>query len=318
MARTRTHLFAVSLAVFAAWLAAMRPAGADDARADAARRFKAGSEAYARGDFPSAARAFDEAYRIAPRAAVAYNAGLSWESAGQRSRAADDYTRALEGSDLGAVERADATGRLRALERALARLTLSAPGATRLALDDVELPSANTVAHVEPGKHAVRATYPDGHEASRALVARAGVPEVVSIGDVQQDHAAKPSAPDDGAKLHPSDHEEAPPAPEPDRLPAWIAFGGAGAASIVAVAMYEVGASARNDFVNGGSTDASLHDKASTLRTATWVSWGIAGALGVTGLVLYLVPPSRGAAIRGAADAAVSVDGRGVALRVTF
>ena len=112
--RSRRPSTALAIALGAALLGG-NVARAEDPKAQAARDFRGGSEAYARHDYRTAARLFDEAYRVVPRGAAAYNAGLAWESAEEPARAADDYRRALEASDLGAAERADATGRLRAL-----------------------------------------------------------------------------------------------------------------------------------------------------------------------------------------------------------
>jgi hypothetical protein len=326
MTRARRRLgIAATLAGSAlAFATVAAPAVADDPKAEAARSFVAGSQAYARGDFRAAARSFDEAHRLAPRAAAAYNAGLSWEGAGERSRAADDYTRALVASDLGAVERADATGRLRALERTLARLSLSSPPGTRLALDGVELQGSSTIAHVEPGKHELQATYADGRDETRSIVARAGGIETVKLGSVRDEDA--PVAPStDGSSSSDTASTDGHPGGEtatsaPDRLPAWIAFGGAAVASGVAIGLFSAGIAARNDFVHGGSTDRALHDKALTLRTGTWVAWTIAGGLAVTGVVFYFTAPPGSAVNRGpsSASAALAVDGSGVTLHVPF
>src|ERR1019366_10943 len=112
------------------------PAAAQDSGGTAGRAFQAGTQADARGDFRVAAASFDEAYRIAPRGAAAYNAGLSWEAAGEAARASDDYARALRAGDLGTVERADTTGRLRNLEsNKVGRVSVFAPDDARVSLD---------------------------------------------------------------------------------------------------------------------------------------------------------------------------------------
>ena len=273
-------------------------ARADDPKVEAAKSFLAGSQAYARGDFRAAARAFDEAYRVAPRAPAVYNAGLSWEGAGELLRAADDYTQALEASDLGTAERADATGRLRALERTLARITVSSPPGTRLTLDDVDEPAWRTTFHVEPGRHTLRAVLPGGKEQNRVIAARASATETVKLVEATD----APSEPDEGtpgartpadAAHLPHDGEVAP-SSTPERWPAWVAFGAAAVASGVALGAYVEGVSALNEFKSGPEPDTNpaLRNKALSLRTATWVSWGVAGGCAVAGVVLYLVPPT--------------------------
>jgi hypothetical protein len=302
-------------------------ARADDAKSQAARSFQTGSEAYQRKDFRGAGRAFDDAYKIAPRGAAAYNAGLAWEGAGERARAADDYTRALEAVDLGAAERADATGRLRALERTLGRLSLTSPNGTRLLLDEVELAGSAASVHVEPGTHALRAEYRSGRGESRTVVVRAGIEQSMRLSEPPEDDSAPAPAPasvdaPSEATVHahdtpPPSHREKATAPSPDYTPAWIAFGGAAVASVVAIILYERGLSALNQFEKGGDYDQSLHDQATTLRTGTWVSWTVAGALAVTGVVFYLAAPSTPTTSRASAPS-IGLGGRGVTLHVPF
>lgn len=299
-------------------------ARADDAKSQAARSFEAGTEAYAHKDFRDAARAFEEAYHLVPRGAAAYNAGLARESAGDRSRAADDYTQALEASDLGAAERADATGRLRALEQKLGRLTLSWSTGASVTLDDADLAGTSADVHVDPGKHELRVTYEDGRSESRSILVRAGGEQVLKLAQVQvAEEPPAPPPPHEGTRD--GDHVEEPrtpprhddhAAPSPDRLPAWVAFGGAVVASGAAIALYAEGVSARNAFVAGGSTDGELRGEALNLRTATWVAWSLAGAFAVTGLVLYLDPP--GGKPPASSRSAVSFDGRAITVHLRF
>jgi hypothetical protein len=297
-------------------------ARADDPRAEAARSFRAGSEAYQRGDFRAAARAFDEAYRVAPRGPAAYNAGLSWEGAGELLRAADDYTQALEASDLGTAERADATGRLRALERTLARITVSSPPGTRLALDDVDEPAWRTTFHVEPGRHTLRAVLPGGREESRVVASRAGASEAMTFVDAKD---APAPVPDDGSPARTASQGARPPHDEevvsrstPERWPAWVAFGAAAVASGVAIGAYVEGVSARNEFVAKNDTDPALRDKALSLRTATWVSWGVAGACAAAGVVLYLLPPTSSAGSARSTGLSLAVGLHGVSIQAPF
>jgi hypothetical protein len=314
----------MALAATLTVMLATRAAHGDDAKAQAARSFQTGSEAYERKDFRAAARAFDDAYRIAPRGAAAYNGGLAWEGAGGRTRAADDYTRALEASDLGAAERADATGRLRALDRTLARLSLTSPGGTRLVLDDVELSGSSPSVHLEPGTHALRAEYPGGRGESRSVLARAGVEQSLKLGEPPEDDV--PAAPIDPApegtvhaRPNPPPHRESiAAAASPDRTPVWIALGGAAVAAGLALVLYERGLTARNEFVDGGSTDPSLRSQATSLRTGTWVAWSAAGVLAATGAVLYLTSSPSAPTISRASSPSVALDGRGVALRLPF
>jgi hypothetical protein len=324
----RSHLASAAIAGMLAATLTSLEARADDARSHAARVFQTGSEAYLRKDYRTAGRAFDEAYRIAPRGAAAYNGGLAWEGAAERARAADDYTRALEASDLGAAERADATGRLRALEQTLARLSFVAPAGSRLVLDDVELSGSSASVHVDPGKHSLRVEYPGGQGESRALQARGGTEQFIKLEVPAREDtsvppvAAEPAESPDHAHedIRPSareHHDAATPSPSPDHTLAWIMFGGAAAASVVAIVVFEEGLAARNEFVAGGDIDRSQHDEATALRTGAWVAWGVAGGLAATGAILYFTVSSP-ALSQGSAGASVAIDRRGVTFGVRF
>jgi hypothetical protein len=270
---------------------------AQNSDAAAARAFDAGSQAYSRGDFRAAAAAFDRAYDLAPRGAAAYNGGLSWEAAGDASRAADDYARALRTSDLGSVERADTTGRLKALEATVGRLTILAPEGAHVTLDSAEVNEGWIGVHVPPGRHDVGVRYPDGKQETRSVTVVAR--EVVEVRlSERTEPAPSPLAktPEPNAPTLP-----APPPKEQQRHPqpqhgadhalAFAAFGGAVVSSALAVYFYERGLSARDEFVQGGDVDASLRNQAETFRTLTWVGWGLAAVFAGTGAYLYFTTP---------------------------
>ncbi|MGD0527774.1 MAG: hypothetical protein ABSE49_21755 [Polyangiaceae bacterium] len=259
-------------------------ARAEDPKAQAALSFRAGSEAYARHDYRTAARLFDEAYRIVPRGAAAYNAGLAWESAEERARAADDYTRALEASDLGAAERADAMGRLRALV---------ARASSEQAVKPVEAPATTETPPAAAEEPPVEKEK-DQDRASRARTQR-----------------------DDAASAH-EEHAEHATARGPDRTAMWVTLGGAAVAAGVALTLFELGLTARNEFEAGQDTSTSQRNQAIAYRTGTWVAWGVAGGLAATGIVLFLANPSPSSTSQRAASPTVAFDSRGVRLRLPF
>jgi hypothetical protein len=288
------------------------PAPAQDAGGAASRAFQAGTQAYARGDFRVAAASFDEAYRIAPRGAAAYNAGLSWESAGEGARAADDYARALRAGDLGTVERADTTGRLKNLEHKLGRLTVFVPDDARVSLDDLDVTDAGRSLHVTPGSHSLRIEYGDGKNESRTVRVAAG--EVVEVRPAGHGEVAPPRpAPEPSGST--SSNSRAPAAPMSDHIPAFVALGGGVVASVLAIYFYERGLSAVHQFEPSDS-DNSLHDQAETFRALTWVSWSAAAVCAGVGVYLYLTEtPASPSASPGAA---LEVGPRGVTLHVGF
>jgi len=312
--RTATRALALSAALAAASLTA--PAAAQDAGGAAGRAFQAGTQAYARGDFRAAAASFDEAYRIAPRGAAAYNAGLSWEAAGEAARASDDYARALRAGDLGTVERADTTGRLRNLESKLGRVSVFAPDDARVSLDGRDVTDAGRGLHVTPGSHALRIEYGDGQDESRSVRVAAG--EVVEIRRTGHgEAAAPPPAPESSGSTSSDTHAPAAAVAASDHIPVFVAFGGGVVASVLAIYFYERGLSARNDFVDQTNDhDPSLHDQAETFRTLTWVSWSAAAVCAGVGAALYFTEtPASPSASPGAA---LEVGPRGVSLRVGF
>jgi tetratricopeptide (TPR) repeat protein len=322
----RTRLAVLAFTAASSSLAAW-PVRADDTKTEAAKSFHIGSEAYAKRDYKTAADAFEEAYRIAPKAAAAYNAGLSREGAGERCKAADDYTQALEATDLGAAERADSTGRLRAIEREVGRVSLSAPPGTKLTLDDVALPGSSADLHVEAGRHELRVAYGDGRAETRTITARPSVTVTMKLGDTSSEAPPPTETPIDTS----SDTERESPRPShaergetpsppsgPDRTATWALFGGAGAAAGIALVTFGIGITARNEFVKDGDKNPSLRNQALALRTTSWVAWGLAGGLAATGLVLYLATPGDTSASTGGSSASLALDARGVTLRVGF
>jgi hypothetical protein len=317
----RSDRIALALALVAVGAVTLaRPALAQEGTA-AARSFQTGSQAYARGDFRAAAAAFDQAYGIAPRGAAAYNGGLAWEAAGELVRASDDYARALRTADLGSAERADATGRLKALESRVGRLSVFAPDDAEITVDGAEVTGRARGMHVAPGTHAVRVTYESGHVESRSV--RVGAGELMEVR--LESHDAPAPAPEPLPSVAPSSSSppepHAHPAGEPtdsstQKWLAYVAIGGAVVASGVAITTYEIGVSALNQFSSSHDTSASFRSQAESMRTATWVSWGFAGALAATGVVLYLTAPATSSA--SAPSAALELLPAGIRLHVGF
>ncbi len=260
-------------------------ARAEEPKDVAARLFHEGSEAYARKDFREAARAFESAYHTIPRGAAVYNAGLAWEGAEELARAADDYAAAVGSSDATPAQRSDAASRLKALEARVGRLVVTGPADTRVTLDDGADAGLPLAVHLSPGHHTLAIAYASGATRSRGLEARAGGEQVVRLDEPAAAAAEEPkedrhekrggaSATDDGAATR--------------RTLAWVAAGGAVVASGLAFAFYETGLSALNKYEGTGNTDGSSGAQATNDKTAEQVSWGVAGALAVTAVVLYL------------------------------
>jgi hypothetical protein len=259
-------------------------ARAADATAQAARAFRAGSDAYERRDFREAARQFESAYRIAPRGAAIYNAGLSWAEAGELAHAADDYATAIGHADATPVQRSDATARLRALEARIARLVVTGPPDARVAIDDGPATSLPLGLHLLPGQHVLRIAYASGATQSRTIAAKAGAEEVVRVSEPAPATSSGSSAP----VAAPWGQPDAATGPATRRTLAWVALGGTAFASALAAYFYVQGNSALSRFEAGMNTDAALHDQATTDRTLAQVSSVVAAGLGIAAIVLYV------------------------------
>jgi hypothetical protein len=150
--------------------------------------------------------------------------------------------------------------------------------------------------HVVPGDVTVRVRFADGRTTAQAVTVTAGAEVVVDV--VEPAPSPTESAPgsDGGATIMVGPATEARSEPgSGQRLAAWILLGGAVAVSGLNLFFYVQGTAARNDFVNGGQHDASLHDSADFDFTASKVAWGVTGALVVGAAVLFLTAPRNGA-----------------------
>jgi hypothetical protein len=74
----------------------------------------------------------------------------------------------------------------------------------------------------------------------------------------------------------------------------WVTTAGALALGATALGLGAAGIAARDDFVDGGRTNADQQDQAETLRTANVVVWVLAGAAGVAGVTLLVLGYSDG------------------------
>lgn len=234
--------------------------------AEAAEHFAAGSKAFERADFTTAAKEFERAYNEAPHPAPLYNAGLAWVAAGKPDHAADALAVALSLDGLSSEQKVDATRRLSAAERTLAFVKLTGlPSNAKARIDDGPLLSASTRFHATQGDHEVTVTFEDGKTDSRKIT----VPRA------------------DGSEIEVSFSTPVAPDPEPRALDLKLVIGlgllgGAVVFGASAIGTGAAGLSARDDYVAaraaGSPNVASLRDDAVSLKVATNVLWGFAGA----------------------------------------
>ncbi len=314
--RRKTPTTAVVIAATALLMAAAaRRAAAQGAPSDrqASEFFRAGEAAYGRGDFPAAARAFEEAHRRAPHAATLYNAGLAWELAGDAPRAADDYDAALKVGGLDLRQSADAGARLAALEKSLGRVAIVAPAGNAVTVAHVEREAIPVLVHVRPGKYDVTLFRPGGRTDVVPINATAGARTEVAF---DADLAPLPATP--AADLG------APAGIDRERGNAWAWVAAATGVAVGGAAIY-LGIEAlraRDSYDQSGHTDRSAYDRASNLRTWTNVLWIGAGVAAVASLTLFLTAPKRTKTALGPSlhwtSAAVTVAPTGLTLAVGF
>ncbi|HEX4628584.1 MAG TPA: hypothetical protein VH137_07325, partial [Gemmatimonadales bacterium] len=205
--------------------------------------------------------------RLAPRAATVYNAGLAWQAAQDRPRAADAYQLALEMGALDPSFAVDARERLSALNRLLASIGVSAPIGDTVTLGHVQRAAIPARLHLEAGHYEAVCEASDGRTRTRAIDVQAG--ESFSFAfEVPPELAPGPPAP--------------PPviaevkARGPERRPAWVAFAVAAAGVGVGAISGVEALSARDAFVASGLADAGAHDRAASFRAASNVGWAVA------------------------------------------
>ena len=291
LARSSLRVALLATALCAA-LGTARTAAADPAAAE--RLFVQASAAYRRGDFLVAAEAFEAAFREEPAGAALYNAGLSWQSAGEPGRAADAYARALEMDGLDPHDDADAKQRLSALERKLGVLELRGDAGTKVTVAHAKGRDVPTRIHLVPGSHELRVTMPDGQLRYETVRITAAEPTTVELAVTKSGPeplpAASPVPTTDIAPREPAPPEAEKPVPS-SPLPA---IGGVTLAlgvgtAVAAIALGVKALDARDEFNASGLTDVGLHDKAASLRTAANVCWVGTGVLATAGVVMLVV-----------------------------
>lgn len=264
---------------------------APDARARARDKFLEASAAHERGEFDKAARLFEEAYRISPRGAVKFNAGISWDRSGDHARAADAYEAALDMGGLEEQEAVEARERLGALKRELGYLSVDEPVGSVVSVAHVEQVTVPVRLHVMPGSYHVKVES-GGRTAEEDV--RVGAGEAVNVrlrlGEPPPAALAVPAT----KPLPPTTTHKEQPVPHTSNATTvwgWIGIGGGVALSGLAIFLGARALEEKHAFEHSGLTDVSAHDSAASLRTWTNVAWGGAAVSGGTGLYLLFLTP---------------------------
>lgn len=253
----------------------------------AARLFAAGEAAYARGDYRAAAHAFEAAHAREPRAAAIYNAALMWQHEGEKARAADAFSLALDRDDLDDAARANAEASLAVLRSELGWLVVSGPADARVSVGHLAEAKLPRRVHLPPGAYVVAVTFAAGASRSIPVTVERGKEQTLTIEAPLPAPSPSPPQPKpvlETPRIAPSTGRAAPP------TLAWITASTALVALGTAGALTYATTSVRDDYVRGGATDAELRDRAITLRTWSWIAYGAAGLLAASTVVVYAWP----------------------------
>jgi tetratricopeptide (TPR) repeat protein len=250
---------------------------------EAQRLFEQGVEMLGQSRFGEALDLFRQSYGLEPQPVVLLNIGMCQKVLGDLPAAHDTLARYLGEVGEGADEELVASA-----NQALAEIELST-GTIALDIDPpgavVTVDGAPIVAErlarplrVLPGSHVVEVQQ-EGRVADRRTI------EVGSGSEVQLVLQLLPvaRAPDPGAGAAADDGMSG------LELGAWIGVGVAAAAGATAVVTGSLGLVYRDDFVDGGATDADLRQEVVDLGLATDVMIGLAAAGAATALVLFLL-----------------------------
>lgn len=280
---------AVTLGLWVATLAgpvrAEQPGEGDGDVVVAAETFRAGTAAYERGDFETAARSFEVSHRLAPHPFALYNAGLAWQAATKLERAADALAAALGLGGLTEGQRLDAQARLADLRGSLGWVEIEAPADALVSIGHAERVAAPARVHLPAGDHNLEVRWGDGRTETRRVTVQIGKASAVVLAP-RRVEPAPAAVPVVGPEQGP------PPASGSGNVGlvvgGWITLGVGVAAGAAAIGMGTAALKARDDFEASANTDAGAHDRAATLRTATNVAWAGAGVLALGGVLMLV------------------------------
>jgi hypothetical protein len=273
-------------------------ANAEPDRRAAAELFRAGEQAFARGDHTGAALTFEQAYAQAPEAATAFAAATAWYKAGDLPRAADAYDRAVAHGGLPPDREAHAKSRLEQLRAELGRIEVRAPEGRRASVAYQRAALIPFTVYVPPGSHRVLldGATDDGGEASVSVAAG----ELRSVDFELPREAEGPVAPSPPPRVERG-------AVGPSPVLGWVALGAGVVAAGGAFYVRTRAVDSVEEYDTTGDEDAK--DRAKTERTVSYALWGVAGALGATGITILLWPRS---------ETTVALSSSGMALRGRF
>lgn len=301
----------------------------DEEREQARAAYARGQELYQAGSYAEAEAAFNEAYRIIPNPVVLLGVAEARERGGNLPGAVEILERYLtERPD--APDREQIDGRIERMRATPATIVVqSTPAGATVALDgqptgrttpaELEVPPGSHVVSVALGEQtradSVDAVYGGRHELTLDVTPPAPEP-VPELGDRDPlpEPEPEPVVEDDGGEGGPG-------------TAVWVSAGIAGAALVSGTVLGFLSLSEQSDFDEMPTESAA--DRGERLALFADLSFGIAAAAAITGVVLYVTGTgateeetavdARGRRAPSVAVApAVGPNGGGVAARVEF
>lgn len=266
-----------------------QPAASDkDAKKKAAVRFKEGEALFQKHAYADAAKAFEEAYAIAPHPAVMLNAINAWTIAGQPARAATLASALVADSATDEKSREEARSKMAELQGKVGRLNIRGAQAKKLTIDGKA--SSMGEIFVDPGDHLLEAET-DGRKVQRKVSVVAGSSEQILL-EAPPPAPTTTTATPTTTSAPTSNSVEL----EPKKgLPPTVVYVGAGLTAVLGGVLVWSGLDtlkARDDFdtkVKAGTATQSDKDSGESKQTRTNVLIGVTAAAGLAtvGIALF-------------------------------
>jgi hypothetical protein len=242
--------------------------------------FREAASKFENKKYREAAQLFEKAFALAPTAQAAYNAGIAWDEADARARAASMLTRAVNLGELSSIELREASRRLGLLVPTLGKLVFEGPKGVEIRVGE-QSATAPGVLYVDPGQHDVEATLANGEARRESVNVGAGESRAFAF------DSKAPLAPTPAPRPRPREPRPAP-ASSTAKTVGWVSLGLAAASVGAGVYLNVRGSNENRDFEDGGRRDASQRERAVNLRTLAFVAYGAGAVLGGVGTVLLL------------------------------
>ena len=298
-----------SLSFFAPALAAEpKPDAKGEAKTvEAKAHFKQGTQLYKQARYKDAIAEFETAYQLKPHGVLRFNIAQCFEKLGDIPQALRSYHQYLrevpDAEDKATVQAAMANLEKRLAEKGLQQLLVfSEPPGAELKIDGKVVGKAPWSGELALGKHQVQLSLKGFDPVSREVVLASDrsfeVDVTLQAGASGSTAAVAPPPPPpvlppeavggQSAPLPPAGAKQT--AEEKPRLWTWVVAGVAGAALVSAIGCGAAAKSSSNQLL--GSQHAKgqaqdLHDRAKAEQTAANVLYGVGGAAGVAGVVLF-------------------------------